>query len=166
MPSLLGLAGAGRRPDWWLRLAVGCACLGAGLPARAQRPDNDGFQRRHGQMYIVRNGQTRPMLRDARLPTGVVVTKDGYVVDAQGRRTELREGQGCTLRGQPVAVVQNPAGLLTLAPPRAVVPSRSALTKTAVARRGSSDRRVRAVLAGLFREHHGKGRKGKHKKRK
>ncbi|WP_400190473.1 DUF6799 domain-containing protein [Hymenobacter sp. B81] len=91
--------------------------------ARAQQLSNDGFQRRNGQMHVLRNGQLRPMTRDARLPTGAVVTKDGFVVSQQGRRTELREGQGCDLRGNVVAVVPA-AGGLALAAPRPVAPAR------------------------------------------
>lgn len=79
--------------------------------------DNDGFQRRNGQMYILRNGQLRAMTQDARLPTGVLVTKDGFVVDARGHRTELREGQGCNLKGNVVAVAPTAAATLVLATP-------------------------------------------------
>ncbi|WP_426060096.1 DUF6799 domain-containing protein [Hymenobacter sp. B1770] len=78
---------------------------------------NDGFQRRDGQMYVLRNGQLRPMTRDAHLPTGATVTKDGFVVSADGTRTELREGQGCDLRGRPVAVRLIPDGSLVLGSP-------------------------------------------------
>ena len=94
---------------------------GIGLaPAAAQQPNNDGFQRRNGQMQVVRNGQARPMTRDAHLPTGATVTKDGFVVSAAGQRTELREGQGCDLRGRPVAVRTASNGTLALAPAAAV----------------------------------------------
>lgn len=86
--------------------------------------DNDGFQRRNGQMYILRNGQLRAMTRDSRLPTGVLVSKDGFVIDARGRRTELREGQGCDLKGNIVTVAPTAAGGLALARPARV--SRSA----------------------------------------
>jgi len=79
--------------------------------------DNDGFQRRNGQMYVLRNGQLRAMTRDSRLPSGLLVTKDGFVIDAQGRRTELREGQGCNLKGNVVAVAPTAAGTLVLATP-------------------------------------------------
>ncbi|SFP74252.1 DUF6799 domain-containing protein [Hymenobacter arizonensis] len=87
-------------------------------PAQAQKHgSNDGFQRRDGQMYVVRNGQLRPMTRDVHLPTGATVTKDGFVVSPDGTRTELREGQGCDLRGRPVAVRLVPDGSLVLGPP-------------------------------------------------
>ena len=56
------------------------ACLLLVQAASAQRLNNDGFQRQNWQMHILRNGKRRPMLRDARLPTGAVVTKDGFVV--------------------------------------------------------------------------------------
>ena len=95
--------------------------LAAVQPAPAQQgPNNDGFQRRNGQMQVVRNGQARPMTRDAHLPTGATVTKDGFVVSAAGQRTELREGQGCDLRGRPVAVRTASNGTLALAPAAAV----------------------------------------------
>ena len=82
-----------------------------------QAPNNDGFQRRNGQMQVLRNGQSRPMTRDAHLPTGFTVTKDGFVVSPTGQRTELREGQGCDLRGRPVAVQATADGRLALASP-------------------------------------------------
>jgi hypothetical protein len=94
--------------------------LGLGQPASAQNLRDDGFQRRNGQMSIVRHGALRPMTRDAHLPTGVVVTKDGFLIDPAGHRTELREGQGCDLRGRPVAV-NEAQGHITLA---SAVPAR------------------------------------------
>lgn len=102
--------------------AAGLACLllPLGRLALAQQPaSNDGFQRRNGQMQVVRNGQARPMTRDAHLPTGAVVTKDGFIIAASGQRTELREGQGCDLRGRPVAVRTSASGALALASPAA-----------------------------------------------
>lgn len=111
-------------------------------PAAAQQLNNDGFQRRNGQMHVVRNGQLRPMLRDARLPTGMVVTKDGFVVGRNGERRELREGQGCDLKGNPVAVVAAAGGVALVAP--------------AAAPRGSATDigRVREVLADLLGSGH------------
>jgi|GEM_PF-1689422 len=98
-----------------LGLAVGVrVSIGAPLA------DNDGFQRRNGQMYILRNGQLRAMTRDSRLPTGVLVSKDGFVTDARGRRTELREGQGCDLKGNVVTIAPTAAGGLALAQPARV----------------------------------------------
>ena len=85
-------------------------------PAQAQNLRNDGFQRRNGQMHVLRNGQLRPMTRDARLPTGAVVTKDGFIRTANGTRTELREGQGCDLKGNLVAVVPTAGGFALAAP--------------------------------------------------
>jgi hypothetical protein len=86
--------------------------------AHAQQPaGNDGFRRRNGQMEVIRNGQPYAMTRDAHLPTGATVTKDGFVVSATGQRTELREGQGCDLRGRPVPVLAGPNGALALAGP-------------------------------------------------
>ncbi|MBH8556591.1 DUF6799 domain-containing protein [Hymenobacter negativus] len=99
---------------FWLCGAVAglLALLG---PAHArQTPNNDGFQRRNGQMQVIRNGQPRPMTRDAHLPTGATVTKDGFVVSPTGQRIELREGQGCDLRGRPVAVRTAANGALAL----------------------------------------------------
>ncbi|MBF9144139.1 DUF6799 domain-containing protein [Hymenobacter properus] len=96
--SLLWLA-----PDW---------------SAQAQpTANNDGFRRYNGQMEVVRNGQPRPMTHDARLPTGATVTKDGFIVGPEGHRTELAEGQGCDLRGRPVAVRTTADGRLALAGP-------------------------------------------------
>ena len=127
--------------------------LGLGsAPAAAQQANNDGFHRRNGQMHILRNGQLRPMTRDARLPTGVFVTKDGFVVDAQGRRTELREGQGCDLSGKIVAVNQTSNGTLALAAP----PARAASYQEGAPAREE----VRALFSELFG---GRGRGKKHK---
>ncbi|MBC6697299.1 DUF6799 domain-containing protein [Hymenobacter puniceus] len=70
------------------------------LPVAAHAQTNDGFLRRDGTMYILRNGQTRPMLHDVHLPNGQTVTHDGFVVAADGRRTELRNGSGCNLNGE------------------------------------------------------------------
>ena len=128
-------------------------------PAAAQQPNNDGFHRRNGQMHILRNGQLRPMTRDARLPTGTLVTKDGFVVDAQGLRVELREGQGCDLSGKIVAVKQAPNGALALATP---APRPMAGSPRAVGAQPAGD--VRAVFADLFGGRgHGKKFKAKHK---
>ena len=88
--------------------------------AHAQQPaGNDGFRRRNGQMEVIRNGKPSAMTRDAHLPTGATVTKDGFVVSATGQRTELREGQGCDLRGRPVPVLAGANGALALADPGA-----------------------------------------------
>ena len=104
---------------------VGLA-LALARPAPAQALDNDGFRRRNGLMQVVRNGQPRPMTRDAHLPTGATVTKDGFVVGPTGQRTELREGQGCDLRGRPVAVLTAPDGTLALERAAARVPDAGA----------------------------------------
>ena len=138
-------------------------------PALAQQaPNNDGFQRRNGQMQVVRNGQAHAMTRDAHLPTGFTVTKDGFVVSPTGQRTELREGQGCDLRGRPVAVQAAADGRLALAPP--------ASSRTAVPVASGGTQPSRTLLQAMFgasddddeglfkskkhKKHHGKG-KGK-----
>ena len=94
---------------------VVCVLLSFSQYGRAQNLRDDGFQRRNGQMSIVRHGVLRPMTHDVHLPTGIVVTKDGFLISSDGKRTELREGQGCDLRGRPVAVSEA-QGRLTLAP--------------------------------------------------
>ncbi len=113
-------------------------------------------------MEVIRNGQPYPLTRDAHLPTGAIVTKDGFVVSAAGQRTELREGQGCDLRGRSVAVLGGgPNGALALAGPGAsagevrVVPAASLLEQ--VFGRGEDEGN------GFFRlkkakKHHGKGK--------
>ena len=99
---------------------------GLGTPAAAQRPRNDGFCRRDGQMHVLRNGQLRPLLRNARLPTGMIVTPDGFLIAKNGERTALSEGQGCDLQGHIVTVEPAPGGSLALgktaAPPVAAAP--------------------------------------------
>ena len=68
-------------------------------------------------MYVVRNGEARPMSRDIHLPNGRTVTRDGFIVERDGKRTELAEGRGCTLLGQSTAVSQQANGRLALATP-------------------------------------------------
>jgi hypothetical protein len=144
----------------WAAGAVGLL-LAMAAPVLAQQPNNDGFQRRNGQMQVVRNGQARLMTRDAHLPTGATVTKDGFVVSPTGQRTELREGQGCDLRGRPVAVHTAPNGTLALAVPAGSSTSARALPahSTLEGIFGRSDDEG----AGFFKmkkgkKHHGKGK--------
>ena len=107
--NYLRRAGLGLVAGWLLAAA-----------AHAQQPaGNDGFRRRNGQMEVIRNGKPYAMTRDAHLPTGATITKDGFVVSATGQRTQLREDQGCDLRGRPVPVLAGPNGALTLAGPGA-----------------------------------------------
>ncbi|GGG37579.1 DUF6799 domain-containing protein [Hymenobacter glacieicola] len=121
--------------------------FGGATSAAAQKLNNDGFQRRNGQMHILRNGQVRPMLRDAHLPTGAVVGTDGFVVGPDGKRTELQEGQGCDLKGNLVSVVATAGGGLALSPPVST-PRRPASEAPAA-------EEVRAVLEDLL----GRGRR-------
>jgi hypothetical protein len=121
---------------FYLRLAAALLLLVTlQVSAVAQARNNDGFHRVNGQMHVLRNGQLRPMTRDSRLPTGVLVTKDGFLVAANGTRTELREGQGCDLRGRVVPVTSAAGGLALGAP--------------APARRGAAEP-VRSVLDELL----------------
>ena len=138
--------------------------LATAHPAAAQQaPNNDGFQRRNGQMQVVRNGQARPMTHDARLPTGVLVTKDGFIVASNGQRTELREGQGCDLRGRPVAVRATATGALALAAPetasRVVIARDEQSPRTLFAELfGSRDDDDQVVKYKKSKKHHGKGK--------
>ncbi|UYZ62586.1 DUF6799 domain-containing protein [Hymenobacter weizhouensis] len=116
---------------------------------------DDGFRRVDGTMYVVRNGQQRPMTRDARLPNGRTITRDGFVVERDGRRTELPEGRGCTLLGEPVAIATGPDGRLALASPErpATRPAPAVLVTN------------ESVLAEVQRWWGGKGKgKGRYKK--
>ncbi|MDO7883841.1 DUF6799 domain-containing protein [Hymenobacter cheonanensis] len=145
-----------------LRVAgLACLLLPLGRLACAQQPpNNDGFQRRNGQMQVVRNGQPRPMTHDARLPTGAVVTKDGFIIAASGQRTELREGQGCDLRGRPVAVRTSAAGALALASPAAParpVPRRAAPSVLEALFGPGSAERGYFFNGKKWKKHHGKG---------
>ncbi|MBC6991179.1 DUF6799 domain-containing protein [Hymenobacter sp. BT491] len=85
-----------------------------GQRAAAQKTANDGFLRLNGTMYILRNGDKLPMEHDVHLPNGRTVTHDGFVIAADGNRTELSEGQGCTLSGLPSRVVTSSDGQLVL----------------------------------------------------
>ncbi|UOQ72891.1 DUF6799 domain-containing protein [Hymenobacter cellulosilyticus] len=91
------------------------------------RSRNDGFQRQDGAMFVIRNGVRRPMTRDAHLPNGRIITRDGFVVSRDGHRTELAEGKGCDLNGTVVSVTGGgnapvllaPAGTAAVGPPTA-----------------------------------------------
>ena len=122
------------RTDIRFFAALGLLLAGLSIPAAAQRPRNDGFCRRDGQMHVLRNGLLRPLLRDARLPTGTLVTTAGFLIARNGERTELTEGQGCDLQGRVVAVEPAPGGSLALgktaapsAPPTAAPPAPAAV---------------------------------------
>jgi hypothetical protein len=121
--------------------------LSLNTPAVAQRLNNDGFHRRNGQMHVLRNGQLRPMTRDSHLPTGVLVTKDGFLIRADGTRTELREGQACDLNGNLVAVKTAAAGGLALGAPAARFP---AATARRVSEGSPAAEEVREVPADVF----------------
>ncbi len=145
------------------RLGAACLLLAAGLlagPARAQAgANNDGFHRRNGLMEVIRNGRPYPMTRDAHLPTGATVTKDGFVVGPDGRRSELPEGRGCDLRGRPVAVLAGSGGTLALATTSKAAAEPAAMPAPGLLRQvfGSEEEE------GLFhfkkgKKHHGKGK--------
>ncbi|AII52302.1 DUF6799 domain-containing protein [Hymenobacter sp. APR13] len=85
------------------------------LPVVSWAQTNDGFLRRDGTMYVLRNGQPRPMAHEVHLPNGRTVTPDGFLVAADGRRTELRNGSGCDLSGQPTTTA-NQANRVVLQP--------------------------------------------------
>ncbi|MCI1187154.1 hypothetical protein MON38_06955 [Hymenobacter sp. DH14] len=142
------------------RLALAAGLLLAAR-AQAQQPaGNDGFRRRNGQMEVIRNGQPYAMTRDAHLPTGATVTKDGFVVSATGQRTELREGQGCDLRGRPVPVLAGPTGALALARPGAAAgPARAVPANTLLEQVfGRDDDGNGFFKFKKAKKHHGKGK--------
>ncbi|MDO7848225.1 hypothetical protein Q5H92_17795 [Hymenobacter sp. M29] len=147
-----------------LRLYCAASLLGlaSAWPAHAQSSaaNNDGFRRRNGQMEVVRNGQARPMTRDAHLPTGATVTKDGFVVSPTGERTELREGQGCDLRGRPVAVRTASNGQLALATPSggARVASRPVPSRSVLDALFGDDDEGRGYKIKKAKKKHGKGK--------
>lgn len=103
------------------------ACLLLSRLASAQA--NDGFQRRDGIMFVVRNGEIRPMPHDVQLPNGRRVTRDGWVVERDGRRTELRDGQGCTMLGEAARTESDSRGRLVLHGP-ATTQARQARTRS------------------------------------
>ena len=118
---------------------------------RMQAQANDGFQRRDGTMYVVRNGEVRPMPHDVHLPNGRLITRDGFVVQRDGRRTELRDGQACTLLGEATTVSRAANGRLQLAGATPVPASRY----------------QGAELKGWEKWLRGRGKaKGKHKRKK
>ena len=147
---------------YWAAGALSLLLAAAHSALAQQASSNDGFLRRNGQMQIIRNGQARPMTRDARLPTGATITKDGFVVAPDGQRTELREGQGCDLRGRLVAVRATATGALALAAPAG--PARTATHEQVPARAelaelfGSEDDDGRRFFkVKKAKKHHGKG---------
>lgn len=134
----------------FFRLSLLASLLVSASVAQAQT--NDGFQRRDGTMYLVRNGEARPMTRDARLPNGRLITRDGFVVTREGQRTELKDGQGCTLLGEAVAVTTQPNGRLLLA-------GRAGNRTSAATPAGSYQQAVLRWLEGRGKGH------GKHKRK-
>ncbi|UOQ53728.1 DUF6799 domain-containing protein [Hymenobacter cellulosivorans] len=135
-------------------------CLTSSLSGLAQsRGRNDGFQRRDGGMFIIRNGAPRPMTRDVHLPNGRVITRDGFVVARDGRRTELAEGKGCDLAGNVVQVTGEVGGPLRLA----AVPRPAA---SAVRAPISAEAYLRQLVNGGKRRGWGHQKKGKHGKGK
>lgn len=142
------------------RLALALAAGLLATSAHAQQPaGNDGFRRRNGQMEVIRNGQPYAMTRDAHLPTGATVTKDGFVVSATGQRTELREGQGCDLRGRPVPVLAGPNGTLALAGPGAATRPASAPAATLLEQVFGRDEDGNSFFKfKKAKKHHGKGK--------
>lgn len=98
--------------------SIGLAVLLA-APCLVQAQSNDGFRRLDGTMYLVRNGEARPMPHDVHLPNGRTVTRDGFIVERDGKRVELPEGRGCTLLGQSTSVRAQANGRLALAAPGA-----------------------------------------------
>jgi hypothetical protein len=131
-------------------------------PALGQsRTNNDGFQRRDGAMYIIRNGVKQPMTRDVHLPNGRLVTRDGVIVERDGRRTELAEGKGCDLTGSIVAVTAGPGGQLVLA-----AAPRSQSSVAASARTVSAESYLRQLLGPGKHRGWGHYKKGKHGKGK
>ena len=99
------------------------AFLFFGLTHLAAAQANDGFQRRDGTVFLIRNGEIRPMPHDVQLPNGRRVTRDGWVVEKNGRRTELRDGQGCSMLGEVANVERNGSGRLQLSGAAAVTSS-------------------------------------------
>ena len=141
-----------------LTLAAGLLLAASGHAQ--QQAGNDGFRRRNGQMEVIRNGKPYAMTRDAHLPTGATVTRDGFVVSATGERTELREGQGCDLRGRPVPVRAGANGALALAGPDAAAgPARTVpaatLLEQVFGRDDDEDGFFRSKKA---KKHNGKGK--------
>lgn len=94
-----------------------------GLTHLAAAQANDGFQRRDGTVFLIRNGEIRPMPHDVQLPNGRRVTRDGWVVEKDGHRTELRDGQGCSMLGEVANVERNGSGRLQLSGTAAVTNS-------------------------------------------
>ncbi|GAB3829815.1 DUF6799 domain-containing protein [Hymenobacter jeollabukensis] len=84
-----------------------------------QAQADDGFLRRNGSTYLLRHGQLRPLTQEVHLPNGRTVTPEGFVLRPDGGRTQLAEGQGCDLRGNPVASQQQANGSWALAAPAA-----------------------------------------------
>ncbi|MCA8833086.1 DUF6799 domain-containing protein [Hymenobacter pini] len=94
-----------------------CTVLLLVMPLLGWAQANDGFQRRDGTMYLIRNGEIRPMPHDVQLPNGRLITRDGFVVQRDGSRTELPDGEGCTLLGELASVGRGTNGRLQLASP-------------------------------------------------
>ncbi|KUG08003.1 DUF6799 domain-containing protein [Solirubrum puertoriconensis] len=71
---------------------------------------NDGFLRQNGTTYVVRHGQLRPLSREVHLPNGRTVTPEGFVIEPDGKRQPLAEGQACDLQGTLRSARRQPNG--------------------------------------------------------
>ncbi|TGE15933.1 DUF6799 domain-containing protein [Hymenobacter elongatus] len=148
-------------PTSFSTLVLGVALLATTPLAGQGRAANDGFQRRDGSMYVIRNGVKRPMTRDVHLPNGRVITRDGFVVERDGHRTELREGNGCDLVGTTTAVTPGANGQLVLA-----AAARPQPVASAEARAVSTDTYLRQLLGNGKHRGGGRYKKNKHGKGK
>ncbi|KAA9333236.1 hypothetical protein F0P96_09670 [Hymenobacter busanensis] len=131
-----------------------CLLLPILAQGQAGASSDDGFVRRNGTMHVLRHGQLRPLTREIHLPNGRTVTPDGFVLDPAGGRTELAEGQGCTLLGQPTAVQPQPNGQWALRP---AMPAPAPATAV-----GATPARISWLPPGWRKKWHGKKKGRKH----
>lgn len=60
----------------------------------------NGYLRRDGKMFEVRNGKVHPLANDVMLANGVTVLKNGTVIQKNGVRQKINENEGVDILGQ------------------------------------------------------------------
>ena len=74
---------------------------------QALRSLNGGAMMNNGHMYLVKNGGLDFMNNFILLSNGSKLNVDGSIIDANGNKTQLQEGQGVDSQGE-LIIVYNP----------------------------------------------------------
>ena len=76
-----------------LGLLLSLLCVAARAQSAAQ-PTRDGLLWADGRLLLLRQGSTRPVTREVRLPGGTRITPNGHVTLPTGRQGSFRAGDG------------------------------------------------------------------------